>query len=95
MQKLACKITEYEESARGVGAGITREDIEREYRILSSLHHFSIVEYIDIEWPAESWKAKIYMELCSGNTLQDLIDDCRRSLSMEPESERRCLYTSQ
>ena len=46
-----------------------------------SFHRFGIVEYFDVEWQPRSWKAKIYMELCSGNTLQDLIDDCKRSSS--------------
>ena len=66
-----------------VSAGITREDIEQEYRFLSSLHHSGIVQYFDVEWQPRSWKAKIYMKLCSGNTLQDLIDDCKRSSSSE------------
>jgi serine/threonine protein kinase len=70
-QVFACKTIRFPDSERH------REPAEREYSILSRLDHLNVVKYVDIIWDWTS--AKIYMNLCEGGSLADLINSKRLS----------------
>ena len=62
---VACKTIHYAEGR------FARVDVEREFAILTRLRHVNIVRYLDIAWFPK--RAKLYMEYCDRQSLQDLI----------------------
>lgn len=75
---VACKTIRYFDAPNSQGLHqITREAVDREYEILSSLKHPNIVQHIDFQSNEAELEAKLYMEFCAGGSLQDYIKALR------------------
>ncbi|MCJ1394983.1 G2-specific serine/threonine protein kinase [Xylographa bjoerkii] len=62
---VACKTIHYMEGR------FAKAEVEREFAILVRLQHVNIIRYLDVAWFPN--RAKLYMEYCDKQSLQDLI----------------------
>ncbi|MCJ1404912.1 G2-specific serine/threonine protein kinase [Xylographa trunciseda] len=62
---VACKTIHYMEGR------FAKAEVEREFAILARLQHVNIIRYLDVAWFPN--RAKLYMEYCDKQSLQDLI----------------------
>ncbi|XP_022080976.1 serine/threonine-protein kinase TBK1-like [Acanthaster planci] len=64
---------------------------QREFDVLLKLSHRNIVKLFDIEQDQISKNPVIIMELCTGGSLYNLLDDPRNSYGLEEEEFKRAL----